>query len=179
MAEEETTTTTETDDGLGDAGKKALDAERKARKAAETAAKAAEKERDDIKTRLASLEADAMSVSEKAIDAAKKESADAARSEERTKWQKVVLDARVEAKASQKLADPDYARLLNLDGIEVDENGSIKGDLDGAIDALLKEKPALAARAGTRQEIDQGAQGGAAGESIDAAFGKAITDAVK
>jgi hypothetical protein len=172
-----TGTVTATEDVAG--LKNALAQEREARKQAEKEAKAAAKTLEEVQGRLAKLEEDGKSETEKAIETARKEAAEEARSEERSKWQKVVLDARVEAKAAAKLADPDYARLLDLSGIEVDEDGSIKGDLDAAIDSLIKEKPALALRPGTRTPIDQGPQGGLAGESIEELFGRAITEQVK
>ena len=178
MADQDTTTTTTPGTGEDVAGlKKALADERAARKEAEKNAKAATKTLEEVQGRLTKLESDGKSETEKAIETARKEAADAARSEEREKWQQVVLNARVEAKAATKLADPDFARLLDLSGIEVEEDGSIKGDLDGAIEALIKEKPALALKPGTRTSIDAGPQGTTAGESVDELFGRAITGA--
>lgn len=174
MPDDDTSQTdTESTDSKAEADKwKAL--ARKHEKDAKANASTLEK----VQGELAKLKADATSDQEKAIETARKEAADEARSEERGKWQQVVLNAEVKAKAATKLADPDFARLLDLSGIEVDEDGEIKGDLDGAIDSLLKEKPALAIKPGTRAPIDAGPQGTTAGESVDALFGKAITDAV-
>lgn len=179
MPDDTTTTTNASGTGEDVEGlKKALATEREARKQADKEAKAATKNLEEVQGRLAKLETDSKSDQEKAIEAARREAADEARSEERSKWQGVVLDAQVKAKAATKLADPDYARLLDLSGIEVDEDGSIKGDLDAAIDTLLKEKPALALKGGTRQGIDAGPQGTTAGESVDEMFGRAIVESV-
>lgn len=174
MAEESKTSETEEGKGSKEAVLADLAKERDARQKAEKELKSATKTLTEVQGRLAKLEADGKSESEKAIETARKEAADQARSEEQAKWKLVVLDAKVAAKATQKLADPDFARLIDLDGIEVAEDGSIKGDLDGAIDRLLKEKPALAATAGTRASIDQGAQGGPSGESAEESFGRQL-----
>ena len=160
--------------------KKALASEREARKQAEKDAKAATKRADDVEARLTKLEADGKSESEKAIEAARKEAAEEARASERQKWTEKFVSAEVRAAAAQKLADPDDARLLDLGEFEVAEDGSIKGDIAGAVDRLLESKPHLAAKPiGTRQGIDQGVQGGTAGESVDELFGRSITEQIK
>lgn len=158
--------------------KSALAAEREARSKAEKEAKAATKTLDEVQTRLAKLESDGKSESEKATEKASKEAAAEAKVERDKFWSQKFVRAEVKAAAAQKLADPDDIRLLDLDEFTVNEDGSIQGDINAAVDKLIESKPHLAAGKGTRQTIDQGAQGGAAGESIDAAFGRAITDAI-
>ena len=178
MADENTTSGTEgTEDLTG--LKSALATEREARKQAEKNEKAGNARAESAEQKLAKLESDGTSEAEKAIAKARKEGSDEARTERDKFWSQKFVRAEVKAAAAQKLADPDDIRLLDLDEFTVNEDGSIKGDINAAVDKLIESKPHLAAGKGTRQEIDQGAQGGAAGESIDAAFGKAITDAVK
>lgn len=133
-------------DDLGEAGKKALAQERQARKEAEKAAKAAEKERDDIKSRLEKLEADAMSEQEKAIEKARKEAADEARQQERERFSTLLVEKEAKVVAATKLADADDIRLLDLSSFKVNDDGSIEGDVSKAVDDLLESKPHLAAK---------------------------------
>lgn len=159
--------------------KNALAQEREARKQADKEAKAATKSLEEVQARLAKLEEDGKSESEKAIATARKEAADEARTDERGKWSRKFVSAEVKAAAAQKLADPDDVRLLDLDEFTVGEDGSIQGDINAAVDKLIESKPHLAAKKGTRQGIDAGVQGGAPGESIDELFGRSITEQVK
>lgn len=179
---DETTATTTATSGTGEdveGLKKALATERDARKQAEKEAKAATKTLEEVQGRLAKLEEDGKSDTEKAITAARKEAADEARSAEREKWTQKFVSAEVRAAAAQKLADPDDARLLDLSDFTVAEDGTIQGDINAAVDKLIESKPHLAAKpVGTRQGIDQGAQGGVAGESVDQLFGRTIVESV-
>lgn len=182
MADEPTTTTTNTP-GTGEdveGLKKALASEREARKQAEKEAKAATKRADDVEERLTKLEEDGKSDSEKAIASARKEAADEARAEERSKWTERFVSAEVKAVAAKKLADPDDIRLLDLSEFTVGDDGAIQGDIGAAVDKLIESKPHLAATPkGTRLGIDAGPQGGVAGESADEIFGRSILEQVK
>lgn len=158
--------------------KSALARERDARRQAEKEAKSTKKTLDEVQGRLSKLEEDGKSETEKAISQARKEAAEEARVDERSKWQKAVVSAQAKATAAGRLADPDDVRLLDLSEFEVDDTGAIKGDIGAAIDSLVKSKPHLAAKKGTRQPVDQGPQGGAPdGESVDELFGRTIAEA--
>lgn len=134
------------DDQLGEAGKKALEAERQRAKTEEKARKAAERERDEFKDRLEKLEADSKSDTEKAIEAARKEAADEAVKKERERTNKLLLTAEVRAAAAGKVADKeDAVRLLDLGEFKVNEDGSIDQEaISKAIDKLVEAKPYLA-----------------------------------
>jgi hypothetical protein len=138
-------------EGLGDAGKRALAAEREARKAAEKRAKDAEIERDRLKQ-----------ASESEQEKAVREAAEEARTEERTKANLRILRAEVKARAGTKLADPDDAvRLLDLDALEISDDGEVDTEkIDKAIERLLKAKPYLApgAKPGGKTSVDGGAR---------------------
>ncbi len=124
---------------LGDAGKRALDAEREARKAAERKLRDAEKDRDRLKQQ---NETD----QEKAI----REASEAVRGEERQKAHDRILKAEIKARAGTKLADPgDAVRLLDLSEFPVSDDGEVDEEkIDKAIDKLLERKPYLKADAG-------------------------------
>lgn len=135
--EGESTTDTKPDE-LGDAGKKALAAERSARRQAEKAAKAAEVELEKLRT-------DAMSEQEKAIAAARAE----ARAEALEAANARLVRAEVRAAAAGRLANPDLApRLLNLDEFEVGDDGEVDtAAITKALDALVEAEPYLAVSA--------------------------------
>jgi hypothetical protein len=179
MADDSTTTTTTPGTGEDVEGlKKALATERDARKQADKEAKAATKTLEEVQGRLAKLESDGKSETEKAIEKARNEASEEARKDERDKWASKFVQSEVKAAAAQKLADPDDARLLDLSDFQVAEDGSIQGDINAAVDKLLESKPHLAARRGTRQSVDAGPQGGTPSDSVDALFGKSITDSL-
>lgn len=137
-------------DDLGDAGKKALEAERKARRDAEKALKAAQAEAEKYKT--ASL-----SDQEKAI----KDAETKAREESLGKAKTRVLEEAVTAAAARKLKHPeDAARFLTMSDFEVDDDLKIdKTAIESAIDELVKSRPELAAEAPTPGDADQGKRG--------------------
>lgn len=143
----EPTPTPESTDDLGDAGQKAIAAERTARKAAEKAQRDATTRLADLEKRLADVDEATKSETEKALEKARKEAGDTARSEERAKSNRRILTAEVRAAAGGKLADPaDAVRLLDLDEFTVDDDGDIdEKAISKAIDDLLKSKPYLAA----------------------------------
>jgi hypothetical protein len=147
------------DDGLGEAGKKALDAERATRRAAERRAK-------ELESELTKFRESSMSEQEKAIAAAKRE----AITEATSTFNKRLVAAEVRAAAAGKLADPEDAiRFLDLDQFKANDDGDVdKKAITKALDELVKTKPYLAAGA-TRPtgDADQGARGGPAGGSMN------------
>jgi len=151
------------DDGLGEAGKRALEAERGSRRAAENRAKELEKE-------LTRHRESSMSEQEKAVAAAKREGHQEATAAFNTR----LVQAEVRAAAAGKLADPEDAVLhLNLDEFAIGDNGEIdKKAITNAIERLVKAKPYLAASA-TRPsgDADQGVRGNAASDP-DEEFGQ-------
>mgnify|MGYP003575885273 CR=1 FL=1 len=128
------------DDGLGDAGKAAIAAERQRANAAEKALKALQKERDQL------AEA-SQTETEKAIAAARKE----AQLETSKGYQSKILNAEIRAQAAGKFSNPKLAaRLLDLDA---DEVFSAEGDPDAkkiakAIDEFLALEENAGLRAG-------------------------------
>lgn len=121
-------------DDLGDAGKRALDAERKAARAAERKAK-------DLEKRLAEIEAQNQTEAEKAIAAAKAEG----RTEALSVANRRIVTAEVKAAAAGVLQDPDDAvRLLDLDAFEVGDDGEVDiKAIKAEVAALAKAKPYL------------------------------------
>lgn len=148
---------------LGDAGKKALDAERTRAKAAEKAKKAAEKELADARKRLADIDASSKSDHEKAIEKAKAEAVETVGKEATAKANARILRAEIKAAAAGKLADPaDALRLLDLDDFEVDDDGDVDAKaISKAIADLVKSKPYLAAKANGHGSADNGSRTGA------------------
>lgn len=120
---------------LGDAGKRALTAERDARQRAERDAKAAKAELDKLRT-------ESQSEQERAIARAK----DEGRAEAVTTANERIVRAEVRAAAASKLADPaDAVHFLDLSDFTVEDDGSVDSKaISKAIDQLVKEKPYLA-----------------------------------
>jgi hypothetical protein len=150
-------TSEETTEALGDAGKKALDAMKAKWKAAEAKAKANE----DAAKRLADLEAASASETEKAVTAARKEGEAAAI--ERANARLVRAEARAVA-AELGFIDPaDALGQVDLSEIAVDEAGDVDSE------AVRKELADLAERKkyllkATRDTSGVDAGIGAAGE---------------
>lgn len=144
---EETSVTTTEDTGgdtdLGDAGKKALSAER-------TARKAAEKEAAEHKAEIARLR--------RTNAATKGTDLDGIKAEMRSEFTAQLVRAEVKAAASGRLTDPaDALRLLDLDGLSAIDSGEIdEAAIKAAIDKLLTDKPYLAATSGEAQWGDVG-----------------------
>jgi hypothetical protein len=128
---------------LGDAGKKALDAERDARKAAEARAKSLEADAAKAKTleaELAKLREGQMSEQEKAIKVA----VDTAAAEADKRWLGQIVRAEAKAAAAGKVVDVDTAvQLLDLSSIPVKDGEVDSAALAKAIDALVEAKPFL------------------------------------
>ena len=146
-------------EGLGEAGLKALRAERNRADAAERARLAAEAERDELRKKNQTAE-------EKAIDDAKK----AGRDEATLEANRRITRSEIKAAAGGKLQDPEDAAAMlgDLDRFIV------KGEVDSkaitsAIDELVKAKPYLAA-AGKARPLP----GGGATQSSGTSFNDTI-----
>lgn len=146
-------------EGLGEAGLKALRAERNRADAAERARLAAEAERDELRTKNQTAE-------EKAIEAAKK----AGRDEATLEANRRIARSEIKAAAGGKLQDAEDAAsfLGDIDRFIV------KGEVDSkaitsAIDELVKAKPYLAA-AGKARPLP----GGGATQSSGSSFNDTI-----
>lgn len=146
-------------DDLGEAGKRAIEAER-------TARRAAEKRLNDLEKELTKIREGSMSEQEKAVEQARRE----ARTEASKAFNVRLLQAEVRAVAAGKLADPEDAiRFLDLDQFDVDDDGKTDTKaITKALDELVKAKPYLAASA-TRPtgDADQGARGTSGGSSMN------------
>lgn len=157
----------QTDDGLGDAGKRAIEAERQARRQAERRISEMEKE-------LARIRESGMSEQEKAVEQAKRE----AKAEAQKAFNTRLVQAEVRAAAAGKLADPEDAiRFIDLTKFDVDDEGKVDNKaITKEITDLVKARPYLAASA-TRPtgDADQGARGGSAGgDDMNAIFRNAF-----
>lgn len=157
----DTSTTAETtadDAGLGDAGKKALDAMKAERKAAKDLAATEKARADALQAKLDGKEAEHLAAQEKA--AADKLILDKANQR--------ILKSEVKAAAKGVLADPqDAYKFLDLDVFEVDDDGNVDEDVIAkALADLVKSKPYLAAQGGKFGNPDGGPRNGGA-KSID------------
>lgn len=136
---------------LGDAGKRALAAERSARTRAERDAKAA-------KAELAKLKAGTQTDNEKALAKAREEGVQEAAKAANAR----LLKSEIRAAAAGKLEDPnDAVRLLDADDF-TDADGEVdEAKLKKAVADLLKAKPYLASTGARRTK--GGGDGGARG----------------
>ncbi|MFG3228119.1 hypothetical protein ACGF07_25505 [Kitasatospora sp. NPDC048194] len=145
------------DEPLGEAGTKALAAEKARRKAEAERRRAAEKRAADLEAELAAAKKGDGGPDEDQIrrDAT---TAATARANER------ILRSEVRAAAAGKLSDPrDALRFLDLTRFEVDEDGQVDEDeIAEAIDDLVKSKPYLAATAGSTKPRFEGTGDGGA-----------------
>lgn len=154
---------------LGEGGKAALAAERKARADAEKAAKALQKRLDDI-------EALNMTEQDRAVAAARAEGmAEAQRAASER-----ILRTELRAAATGKLADPsDALAHIDLSTIDVSDDGTVDTDaIASAIDALVAAKPYLAGATPTPPPpgVPTGARPGTSEvPQLDAAAVKAMT----
>lgn len=144
---------------LGEAGKKAIAAERKAAKEAQDALKA-------VQTELETLRAAGLSEAERAV----KEATNAATAAERAKWQTSIRAVRVES--ALRVAGATNETLLDLalrsdliTGLKVDEAGKVT-DLDKAVEQLKKDIPEMFGPAGAGGPT-RGAQPGAPAQAKD------------
>ena len=136
-------------DDLGDKGKKALDAMKSKLKAAKASAREAKAESARLK---AEKENAGKSADEQAISKARQEATEQATAAAN----KRILRSEVKAAAAGKLANPALAvKLLDLDALEVDEDGNVDEDaIAEAISDLLEENPYLAAQGGGSTKFD-------------------------
>ncbi|MFZ4843947.1 hypothetical protein [Mycetocola saprophilus] len=145
-----------TDTQLGEAGKKALEAERAARKLADKAAKASAAELATLKAELALKEKPESEQELARVRAEAKAESDAAAN-------KRILRSELRAAAKGKLADPaDVGLYIDLDEFAVGEDGEVDSSaLDAAIADLIESKPHLAATPERRfgGSADLGAKG--------------------
>jgi membrane protein involved in colicin uptake len=141
------------DEPLGDAGKRALEAERESRKDAEARAKAAERALREATTER-----------EKAIAEAKAEARREILEEANTR----LLRAEIKAAATGKLANPELAvKLLDLSTFTVADDGTVEVKaITTAIDKLLETDPYLKASTLTGS-ADGGRQGEPAPSKLD------------
>lgn len=147
------------DDGLSDAGKRAVAEERRARIAAERAAKAAADE-------LTALKASTATDAEKALTKAREEGKAEALKDANAR----LLKAEIKSAAAGKLADPnDAVRLLDPDDF-TDKDGEVDDTkLKKAIADLLKAKPYLAGKPAGSGDGGGGPRGkGSEGGGMDA-----------
>lgn len=179
MPDEETTTTTATTDAaatatddaatdaLGDAGKLALDRMKAERDQARADAKRAK----SLEAELAKLREATATDSDKAIAAAKAEGAAEATNSANAR----IVRAEVRSLAAGKLADPmDAVQFLDLDDFKIDANGDVDVKaIAKAIDALLTDKPYLAAAGNRAPGVPVGARGDAGGEDMNSLLRRA------
>lgn len=139
---------------LGDAGKRALDAERSARRAAEDRAKAAEAAVAEAKAKAEGREKEF-----EAEQARRKVETDAL-----DKANQRILQSEIRLAAKGVLADPGdalrYPEHLDLSAFEVGENGEVdSAAIAAAVGALAASKPYLAAPSGPRTPAPDAGQG--------------------
>lgn len=158
-------------DALGDAGKKALQAEREARKEAEKQRKSIADELEALKATIAGREAEHQA----AIEAQR------IKDEALAVANKRIVAAEIRVAAKGILADPEDAlAFIDTSSFEVSPDGAVDQDaIAEAISALLAKKPHLAARGGTQVPADPSQGGKATGATSTAeAFAAAITAAL-
>lgn len=155
MADDDTTTDDTTDaqddttdaptEDLGDAGKRALAAERQRASQAERASKTAARQLKQVTAELELLRQAGASDSEKAIAQAKKEAATEARKEALAEANGRLVRAEVRTAAAAEKIDPALAvKLLDLDDFDVDDDGEIDTKaITKAVKALIEEHPYL------------------------------------
>jgi hypothetical protein len=142
------TSATDYPDGMGDAGKQALDRMKASARDAEARAKAEKTRADAAQTELDTFRTSTLSESEKA----RKEEVNAATAAERAKWQTSIREVRVEA--ALRVAGASNERLLELAlrsdviaALKVDDHGKVI-DLDKAVAQLKTDIPEMFASSG-------------------------------
>ncbi len=143
-------------DALGDAGKRALEAER-------ARADAAEKQLKQYKDAEEQRRRDALSEAERASEDTIRAAVDAAKQEVRNEYEPKLKRLAVQAQAAERFVDPEVvASLVNITAESTDTE--IKAELD----RIAKEKPYLVKQAGGGPRIGQGVrEGGAATGGAD------------
>lgn len=149
---------------LGEKGKLALAAERQARADADKARKAAEKKAKDLEAQLAAASEGTKTEHEKAIEAARKEAAAAAKAELGAELAKERIANALVRAAAGVLDDPNDAVIFLAEKVEVDDDGKVDQKKVAAMVAKLAEqKPGLAANANRKPgtgSFDGGARDG-------------------
>lgn len=151
---EETEDADEEDEPLGEAGKKALAAERVNVRTARKEARDAKAELAQLKAQLAAKDKPA---DEQELDRVRREAATEATGRANAR----ILRSEIRAVATGKLTDPaDAALYLDLEEFEVGENGDVDtAAIEDAISDLLTRKPHLAATGGRRfGKVNQSSQ---------------------
>lgn len=130
---------------LNDPGKKALDAMKAERKAARDEAAAAKAERDALQAKLDGREAEY--AAEQQRNEAKAEALQGANQR--------ILRSEIRAAAKGVLADPaDAFKFLNLDDFTVGDDGEVdEADIASKLQALVTDKPYLAAAQGDQRRF--------------------------
>lgn len=149
----------------------------------ERAAKTAAKQLEETQQRLSAYEQaeeqrrlEQMSEHERAIEQARQEAAEQARSEERARYVSQIAETQVVAAATGLLANPKLAlRLVDVDSF-VDPEGNVDSDAIGAAVArLVEDEPYLAARETRPAQVQTGPRGGT---SADGGINALIRSAV-
>lgn len=146
---------------LGDAGKRAIAAERSAKKAADKRAKDAETRAADLQKQLDDLQQQNQSEGEKLLQKARKDGEDAVRSQLTGELHKERVESALIRAASGKLQDPNDAVLYLAATVEVGDDG--KPDpkkVEQAVTKLLEDKPYLKS-GGAKPPAGGGFDGGA------------------
>lgn len=172
---------------LGEAGKRAIAAEREAAKAAQKAQRDTEKRLKAAEAELAKFRDADKTELEKQVEVVRREAAAAATVEATKTFNRRLLEAEVKGAAAGKLSDPaDAVRLLDLDDFAVADDGTIDTKpIVKAIEQLLKEKPYLSAGdprrpSGSADQGPQGASNGAGGGTDPGAlFGRLVADKLR
>lgn len=143
---DENSTPEQSDGALGEAGKKAIAAERARAAAAERERQAVERERDALTAELTKLREASQSDSEKAIERARREAVEQTRKEITATTNRRLVVSEIRAAAGGRLTDPlDAVRLLDVDSFKVSDDGDVDDKaITKAIDELLTAKPYLA-----------------------------------
>jgi membrane protein involved in colicin uptake len=141
---------------LGDAGKRAIAAERERAKAAEKAAREATKRAEEAEQRAAEALKKGQTDEDRLVDekvAAKVAEAESAAAEKVAAAERRVKVATLKAAAAGRLADPgDAAAFIDVDDLNADDDAAVSA----AIDDLLERKPHLAAVRKGGGSADQG-----------------------
>jgi hypothetical protein len=154
------------DGALGDAGRRALDEERKARRSAERAAREAQARTDELARQVEELTRKSMTDAERQVaeqvevrSAELRAEIEAQANARILAAETKLLTARLQAGAAGKLTNPaDVAVFVNIDDLERDASGDVSDTaIAAAVEALIAERPYLAAKAGAPNgSADQG-----------------------
>lgn len=145
------------DGALGDAGRRALDEERRARRAAERSAREAQTQLTTLQQQVEELTKKSMTDQERQLaeqlqarEAELRRTIEAEAAERVAAAERKVVTARLQAVAAGKLINPaDAAVYIQIDDLERDAQGDVSdAALAASVEALLKERPYLGAKPG-------------------------------